>query len=295
VTVSVWSKKYQPLFLGGDANHNELRRDATNCIMPSTRGKKYTSAVSTPPDRRRLRKDGGPYCTDFGLHRNVVWNGNKRPISDCYFFCSPCVLYEIEAVSNKRIKRDSNRFRCKAKHSSYVHPTHLLKKGGLFNPSKNPAARKTVDSDESSVDSDVISIDDDREDDGDGESSAEEDKGGGANATPSVLEERYDLNDHAKREEIVSALKKQVDNLNTRNQTQRQELRRLKKKMKEIPQANTTLQRAPVTTGARNNAFKISIEELLEDGGSRGGDVSVRENCSLKRSGASWMALLRKN
>jgi hypothetical protein len=255
--------------------------------MPrTTRSKRtYESSVSTPPPKRRLRRDGGPYCTDFGRYRKDWWRGKG------YFFCSPCDLYENEHSSNKRIKRDSNKFRCKAKHTSFAYPTDLLKNGGLYVPSKNPAARKTVDNsidgdsedegdDESSAegegDNTVLasslaakktvenSIDGDSEDEEDDKSSAEGEGDGTALAASeaSVRERR----DHAKREEIVSTLKKKVEDLNKRNHAQRQELCSLRKKVKEMTQANTTL---PVpgssTKKIRNTAFKNSIGELLEE------------------------------
>ena len=105
--------------------------------------------AGTPPDPMRLRSDGGPYCTDYGKHRNIQYAGQG------YFFCSQCDLWDAKLPSiNKRINRNSVVFRCRAKHTSYCHPTDFLERTSrnLFVAQKQRRAHSffccTVDEDE---------------------------------------------------------------------------------------------------------------------------------------------------
>jgi hypothetical protein len=227
--------------------------------MPTTRNKRYASKVPTPPAPRRLRSLGGPVCSDFGRYRTIVWQGRQG-----YFFCSNCDLFDNEAISSKKVKRTSNVFRCKAKHTSYTYPTDLLKNGGLFRPSKNPAARSVDDGsdDDESVDGGVSSVVGDTNEGSVVDSDASSVGGGDGEEDGDDESAQGDQDWMA----IAAGLKKQVEDLKQKNTAQRGMIHRMKRKMKVRFAANTTL---PVSASAKkkanDNNFKTSIGELLEE------------------------------
>jgi hypothetical protein len=69
------------------------------------------------PPQRRLRSEGGPVCSDYGLYRFIQYAGMG------YFFCHQCDLWDNENKLNSRIQRKSLQYACKANHTSFSHPT----------------------------------------------------------------------------------------------------------------------------------------------------------------------------
>lgn len=82
----------------------------------------------TPPDRRetqipRTRAKGEIVpCSHFGEFRKEVY--------PTYHFCENCTHYDIDSqcpTSKSRVKRNSKRYACRAKHKSFAHPTQKVR------------------------------------------------------------------------------------------------------------------------------------------------------------------------
>jgi hypothetical protein len=212
----------------------------------------YASDVSirrTPPAQRRLRSKGGPFCSDLGKYRKELWRGKG------FFFCHGCDLWDKEDPCNGRVNRNSTKFKCTAHHTSYVYPTERLKHGGLFNPSKNPACRQSVDSDETSVDGDS---EDDGDDESDGDRKDDENDEPDGGIEDEADGDRVDEGGQD-WQAIATKLKKSNDAL-------RQDLCRMRNKIERTAVANTTM---PLTASkkkaAMNATFRTSIMELLDE------------------------------
>ena len=70
--------------------------------------------------RQVLRTGSSPSCIIFGQLQEFLYPD--------YFFCSPCKIYENElSVSSSKpspVQRNSRHFRCQAKHTEFLFPTH---------------------------------------------------------------------------------------------------------------------------------------------------------------------------
>ncbi len=70
---------------------------------------------------RSLRRSGEkPTCILFGPHRETLYEG--------FFFCANCKKYEDMLTSGciGRVKRNSTRFKCTARHTDFMFPTHKI-------------------------------------------------------------------------------------------------------------------------------------------------------------------------
>lgn len=97
--------------------------------MVGSRKRKNVSTVATPPPPPLLCSDGPPNCSDYGRYRKEVWKGQG------FNFCNECDKYDearSAETSNKKIKRNGQRFQCKAKHTSFAHPTTRLPNVALW-------------------------------------------------------------------------------------------------------------------------------------------------------------------
>ena len=62
-----------------------------------------------------------PTCCNFGPNRDLKWPG--------FFFCNACSLWDNRQKDNNCLKRSMKKYTCTANHTSFLKPTHLLKKG----------------------------------------------------------------------------------------------------------------------------------------------------------------------
>ena len=106
---------------------------------------------STPPPPRRLRKDGPPRCSDYGLYQRAFYKNQG------FRFCHECDLYDDAFCLdiNKKAMGNLTTFKCTANHTSFAFPTDLSVAKNLFYPSKNPCARPTLTNDNNECDDDV--------------------------------------------------------------------------------------------------------------------------------------------
>jgi len=132
---------------------------APSTPTPITRSKKVSSLEVTPPhlkhsmatppvaQQKKLRSQGGVFCSHFGKGRHKLYRG--------YFFCHECDLWDLESPLNPKLKRSSVRYRCKAAHESFIHPTD--KRCSKYVPSKNlPLTNEVVMDDHDDDDDDYI-------------------------------------------------------------------------------------------------------------------------------------------
>jgi hypothetical protein len=119
----------------GRAGRDTMRREAKrrkeetapSTPTPITRSKKVSSLEVTPPhlkhsmatppvaQQKKLRSQGGVFCSHFGKGRHKLYRG--------YFFCHECDLWDLESPLNPKLNRFSVHYRCKANHQSFIHPT----------------------------------------------------------------------------------------------------------------------------------------------------------------------------
>ena len=130
---------------------------APSTPTPVTRARKVSSLETTPPhlkdsrttppvaQPKQLRSQGGVFCSHFGKGRHKLYRG--------YFFCHECDLWDLESPLNPKLKRSSVRYRCKAAHESFIHPTD--KRCSKYVPSKNlPLTNEVVMDDHDDDDDD---------------------------------------------------------------------------------------------------------------------------------------------
>ena len=56
-----------------------------------------------------------PSCTDFGPDCNILY-------PDFYFFWF-CINWDNRPIENKQLKQNQNKYKCRAGHISFLHPT----------------------------------------------------------------------------------------------------------------------------------------------------------------------------